>query len=300
MSNRQRGFALLIVLWTVGFLALLGTRIVAAGRSDTQLADNLKQAAVLQAAADGAVQNVAFLILAAKDPRFQTDGGVRQLRVGQTPVFVRVENESDRINLNTASAVLLRSLIIEVGSAPGLADRLAAAILDWRTSGANPRRGGAKASDYRAAGRNYGPPGTPLQSVDELADVLGMTPDLFTRMAPHLTVLTDGDPDMSTRDPVVARALTDAAGVADDAGAAQQATDSLLRISATAVGRGAARYSLVVVVSGNLQNASPRVDILLRERGRSDFDKERVTLDDAVTILKEAGVAAPCQCLRPT
>jgi general secretion pathway protein K len=299
MNNRQRGFALLIVLWTVGFLALLGTRIVAAGRSDTQLADNLKQEAVLQAAADGAVQNVAFLILAAKDPQFQTDGGVRQLRVGQTPVFVRVENESDRINLNTASAVLLRSLIIEVGGAPGLADRLAAAILDWRTSGANPRRGGVKASDYRAAGRNYGPPGTPFQSVDELADVLGMTPDLFVRMAPHLTVLTDGDPDMSTRDPVVARALTDAAGGADDVGAAQQTADSLLRISVTAVGRGAARYSIVVVVSGNLQNASPRVNILLRERGRSDYDKERVSLDDAVTILKEAGVAAPCQCLRP-
>ena len=54
MSNRQRGFALLIVLWTVAFLALLGTQIVAAGRSDTQLADNLKQEAVLEAAADGA------------------------------------------------------------------------------------------------------------------------------------------------------------------------------------------------------------------------------------------------------
>ena len=145
---------------------------------------------------------------------------MREVRIGQTPVLVRVENESDRINLNTASAVLLRALIIEVGGAPGLADRLAAAILDWRASGANARPRGAKAADYRAAGRDYGPPGTPFQSVDELADVLGMTPDLFARLAPHLTVLTDGDPDMSTRDPVVARALTDAAGVADASAAA--------------------------------------------------------------------------------
>jgi general secretion pathway protein K len=99
--------------------------------------------------------------------------------------------------------------------------------------------------------------------------VLGMTPDLLARMAPHLTVLTDGDPDMSTRDPFVARALTDAAGVADDSGAAQQAADPLLRITVTAIGRGAARYSLVAVVSGDFQNASPRVNILLRERGTS-------------------------------
>jgi len=269
MTDRQRGFALLIVLWTVGFLALLGTQIIAAGRSDTQLADNLKQEAVLEAAADGAVQNVTFQVLAAKDPHFQGFGAVSEMRIGKTPLLVRVENESDRVNLNTASAVLLRSLIVELGSAPGLADRLAAAILDWRTPGANSRPNGAKASDYRAAGRNYGPPGTPFQSVGELEDVLGMTPDLFARIAPHLTVLTDGDPDMSTRDPVVARALTDVAGVADASEAPQQTADSLLRITVTAIGHGAARYSLVAVVSGAFQSTSPRVNILLRERGTS-------------------------------
>jgi general secretion pathway protein K len=267
MTNRQRGFALLIVLWTVGFLALLGTQIVAAGRSDTQLADNLRQEAILEAAAVGAIQKVTFLILAAKDPRFQTYGVMSEVRVGGTPVLVRVDNEGDRVNLNTAAAVLLRSLIIEVGGAPGLADRLAAAILDWRTSGANARPRGAKAADYRAAGLNYGPLGTPFESVDELADVLGMFPDLFARMAPHLTVLTDGDPDMSTRDPVVARALTDAAGVADTSGSAQQTADSLLRITVTAIGRGAARYSVVAVVSGDFQNSTPGVNVLLRERG---------------------------------
>jgi general secretion pathway protein K len=267
MTDRQRGFALLIVLWTIAFLALLGAQIVAAGRSDTQLADNLRQEAVLEAAAAGAVQNMTFLILGAKDPRFQMYGAISEVRVGETPVLVRVENESDRVNLNTASAALLRSLIIEVGGAPGSANRLTAAILDWRASGANARPQGAKAADYRAARRDYGPPGTPFESVDELADVLGISPDLFARMAPHLTVLTDGDPDMSTRDPVVARALTDAAGVADASGAGQQAADSLLRITVTAIGRGAARYSVVAVVSGDFQNSTLRVNVLLRERG---------------------------------
>jgi general secretion pathway protein K len=265
MTGRQRGFALLIVLWTVGFLALLGTRIVAAGRSDTRLADNLKQEAVLRAAADGAVAQAMFSIVAARDPGIQPNGMVREMRVGRTPVLVRIENESDRINLNTASATLLRALIIQVGGAPGLADRLAAAILDWRTAGANPRPGGAKAPEYRATGHAYGPPETPFQSVEELADVLGMTPDLFARMAPHLTVLTDGDPDLSTRDPLVARALTDAAGVADVSEAGEQTADQMFRINVTAVGQGAARYSMVVVASADFQNTSPRVNIVLRE-----------------------------------
>jgi len=93
-----------------------------------------------------------------------------------------------------------------------------------------------------------------------------MTADLYARMAPHLTVLSDDDPDMSTRDPIVARALSDAAGAAD-AGAAEPRTgDAVLRISVTALGHQSARYSLVVVASADFHNASPRVNVLLRQR----------------------------------
>jgi general secretion pathway protein K len=266
MSNRQRGFALLIVLWTVGFLALLGTQIVAAGRSATQLAGNLRQDAELEAAANGAIANVVFRMLALRDPQLQTDGVVREIQVGRIPVLVSIQNESDRINLNTASGALLRALLIDVGSPPAQATRLAAAILDWRTAGASPRPEGAKVAEYRAAGLSYGPAGAPFGSVEELGDVLGMTPALFERLALHVTVLTDGDPDLSTRDPVVAQALTDSAGVADSIGDAQQTADQMLRLHVTAIGRNAARYSMVVVATGNFRGASPGVNILLRQQ----------------------------------
>ena len=144
MNDRQQGFALLIVLMTLGFLALLGTQLVAAARSDTRLADNLKQEAVLEAAADGAVANVMFAMQAARNPQFQADGTPRTLRIGNTAVSVKIENETDRINLNTASAVLLRALLVQVGAAPALAERLAVAIFDWRRlvpmQGTVPRR----------------------------------------------------------------------------------------------------------------------------------------------------------------
>jgi general secretion pathway protein K len=276
VTGRQSGFALLIVLWTVGFLALLGTQLVAAGRSDTRLAENLKQEAVLRAAADGAVARVMFGMQAAHDPTFRAGGIERSIRIGQTPVLVRIENESDRINLNTASLALLRALIIEVGAPPAQADRLAAAILDWRTSGANARPGGAKAAEYRAAGLAFGPPGNPFQSVDELADVLGITPALFERLAPHLTVLTDSDPDMTTRDPIVALALTDAAGVAEDALTAQQSAVDVVRINVTALGRDAARYSEEVVASADFQSGTPRVNILLRQRITGSVNAGRI------------------------
>jgi general secretion pathway protein K len=266
VSTRQSGFALLIVLWTVGFLALLGTQLVSAARTDTQLATNLKQDAVLQAAADGAVQQVMFAMQAAHDPAFRPGGREIELRIGQTAVLARIESETDRINLNTASPALLRALLIETGSPAAQADLLVATILDWRTAGASPRQRGAKAPDYRAAGLGYGPPGAPFESVDELADVLGMTRALFDRLAPHLTVFTDGDPDLTTHDPVVARALTDAAGESDTTSVAQQSAEDVMRISVTAIGRDGARYAEMVVTSAEVQDGPPRVKILLRQR----------------------------------
>ena len=122
----------------------------------------------------------------------------------------------------------------------------------------------------------FGPPGTPFQGVDELADVLGMTPALFERLAPHLTVLTDSDPDMSTRDPVVALALTDAAGVAEDVLAAQQSAEDIVRISVVALGRDAARYSEEVVAAADFQAGTPRVNILLRQRVTGAANVSRV------------------------
>jgi general secretion pathway protein K len=277
VSTRQSGFALLIVLWTVGFLALLGTQLVSAARTDTQLATNLKQDAVLQAAADGAVQQVMFAMQAAHDPAFRPGGREIELRIGQTAVLARIESETDRINLNTASPALLRALLIETGSLAAQADALVATILDWRTAGASPRQRGAKAPDYRAAGLGYGPPGAPFQSVDELADVLGMTRALFDRLAPHLTVFTDGDPDLTTHDPVVARALTDAAGESDTTSVAQQSAEDVMRISVTALGRDGARYAATVVTSAELQDGPPRVKILLRQRLGVPTDGLRMT-----------------------
>nr|WP_294521227.1 type II secretion system protein GspK [uncultured Rhodopila sp.] len=276
VSPRQSGFALLIVLWTLGFLALLGTQLVASGRSDTRLADNLKQEAVLRAAADGAVARVMFAMQAAHDPGLRAGGVEQSLRIGGTPVLVRVANEADRVNLNTASLGLLRALMIETGAPPAQAERLAAAILDWRTSGVKARPGGAKAPEYQAAGLAFGPPGNPFQSVDELADVLGMTPALLERLAPHVTVLTDSDPDITTRDPIVALALTDAAGVAEEVLTAQQTAEDIVRISVTALGRDAARYSEEVVAAADFQSGAPRVNILLRQRVTAAVNGTRI------------------------
>lgn len=266
MSGRQGGFALLVVLLATGLLGLLGARIVAAGVMDTQIAGNLVQRARLEEAAKGAVAQVVFRMAAANDPTLRLDGVAREVKVGGVTILVRVENESDRVNLNTAPAPLLRALVMAVGGASDTAGRLSAAILDWRTPGEDGLPGGAKAAQYRAAGRPYDPPGAPFRSVAELGNVLGMTPELLVRLAPHLTVMTDADPDLTTRDPVVARALTDA-GSTDAMQVQGGLGDPVLRVEATALGNGGVRVSLTEVVTPDFAAAAPRLDILLKRRG---------------------------------
>ena len=153
-----------------------------------------------------------------------------------------------------------------------MADQLAAAILDWRTSGARSSAGRRQGTGISGRGASHmGHLERRSRSVRELADVLGMTPDLFARMAPHLTVLTDGDPDMSTRDPVVARALTDAAGVADDhRRRAADRRSRCMRLSVTRSARARLAIRLWWSRPANFQSASPRVNILLRERGSTE------------------------------
>lgn len=205
-SAADHGFALLIVLWTMVLLTLLATRIMAVGRSEAQIGANLRDAAITEAAADGAVHDALFHLLAFGERRW-TPAGRRRVAFPSASVDVTVENLAGRVNLNTASAELLGALLDALGVEAHQAASLLAAIVDWRAPGQRRGSYGAKSLQYQAAGRDYGPPGAPFQTVDELGDVLGMTPALLARLRPHLTIWGENDPDPVFADPLVLAAL---------------------------------------------------------------------------------------------
>lgn len=62
--NRERGFALLIVLWSMALLALMITTVLANGRTAITLAGNVRDAAAADARADGAINEALFHALA--------------------------------------------------------------------------------------------------------------------------------------------------------------------------------------------------------------------------------------------
>ena len=202
----QRGFALVIVLWTVALLALLASTLLADARTEAKLTLNRRAEAIAVAAADAAISAAILDLLR---PGLATSG---TRRVGTVNVSVGLENLSGRLNPNIVSARMLNALLLQLGVSQQAAENLAAAIVDWRTPGLSASPHGAKAAAYRAAGLPYGPPGRPFEHLDELGAVLGMTPALLAAMTPHLTLWSTTDPDPAYADGVVLDALR-AAGV---------------------------------------------------------------------------------------
>jgi general secretion pathway protein K len=193
---RERGFALVLVLWTMALLTLLATQVGLAGHSAALITRNVLIAARLQARAEAAVEVTLFRLLGGAPPA--PDDPL--LPPGTT---VAVSEEAGKINPNVVSGELLEGLLLAAGYDPQLADR----ILDWRTSGRYPRRHGAKAAEYRAAGRAFGPPGTPIRALDELDLVLGLSPAAVDDLKADLTLVYRGDPVPRLARPRVLAAL---------------------------------------------------------------------------------------------
>ena len=250
-ARRDRGFALLIVLWTLVLIAFLVLHLTASGRTEIRIADNLVDNAVAAAAADGAISEAIFNLSNPRpDQRWRLDGAPHPLTVGDSRVTVRLADEAERINPNLASPVLIEALLRAVGSDPATAQRLTAAIADWVGSAATAQPQSVLFAQYRAAGLDYGPPGSPLESLDELGKVLGMTPALLAKLRPHLTLYGPPEPDPTGTDPVVAAAIALIPQLTQARSAVGPLPEDVqtVRITASSLGPGNARVTRTAIV----------------------------------------------------
>jgi type II secretory pathway component PulK len=131
---------------------------------------------------------------------------------GATPFFFGVVDESSKINLNTLlkldpSGQTAYNVLVLL---PNMTPDLANAILDWLDSDANPRTGGAENETYTAQAPPYQAKNGPLDSIEELLLVQGMTPQiLFGNDANRNGMLDPGEESLgSTCDPGLAAYLT--------------------------------------------------------------------------------------------
>lgn len=188
--KRVRGAALILVLWLVALLAALIGAFALTARVESLQGRVLSDGTGLQELARAGIE---YALVRVADPepttRWLPDGRAYAWRFADAAIEVRIVDETGKVDLNQADAPLLAALMQAVGAERAQAERVAAAILDWRDSDPLTQvNGGAEDADYAAAGLEYGAKDALFESVAEVQQVLGMTPELYAALEPYLTL----------------------------------------------------------------------------------------------------------------
>ncbi len=209
-SQRETGSVLILTLWALLFLGMLvvavsshvaGVIRVAEGiadRTHAVLAARSGAAAAVQMAASFTNNYAALDDIWADNPsvfeNIQVGGGY--FRVVGSPhaegdqLRFGLDDEQGKINLNRADERLLRTVFMLIGGVSGdRADELAAALLDWRDPDDEVRPGGAETPYYQSLTPSYEARNAPLETVEELMLIKGMTPEVYRRLLPYVAVL---------------------------------------------------------------------------------------------------------------
>jgi general secretion pathway protein K len=242
VASQPRGFALVIVLWSLGMLALLGTQVTATTRVQLRLVAQARDEAMAEAAAEGAINQATFILLGGG--RLGAAGAPMRIRIGGAEVAISAADEAARIDPNAISKDVWRALLVAVGVDPARATALAGEIADWRTRTAASTSGGAKIDVYRDHGLPYRSADHPFYSVDEIALIPDMTPDILARLRPWLSVYHEDAVD----DPTGATPAGLAVAGGSGSGNGLSSHNVIMRVTAIAAIPGRARFVRSAVV----------------------------------------------------
>lgn len=194
MNLRQkkpvRGMALLLVLWMLIILiGIIGVFALIAS-TERQQGKLLARTAQARYAAEGGVE-VTVIRLLHSDPllRWVPDNRLYQYQIDKTRIEVRIVDESGKVDINVAGSDVLVPLLRALEVDELQAQAITSAIIDWRDpDDLLNLPGGAEDPQYASADRPYGAKDGPFQTIAEVQQVLGMTPELYAKLQPHITI----------------------------------------------------------------------------------------------------------------
>jgi len=190
----QSGVAMVVVLWMVSLLTIMAASFSLSTQRNTGLVNNAQDRAQGLALADAGV-HYAMLMLSLPDPaqRWRSDGAHYQASLPGGQVGLTIFDEGGKIDINAATEATLRTLLGKLAGNDDLAASLTDKILDWRDNDDLKRLHGAEAKDYQAEGKGYVPQNKNFQALEELQMVSGLTPALYKKLEPLLTIYSGQD-----------------------------------------------------------------------------------------------------------
>ncbi len=191
--RRQRGVALILVIWVIALMGVLLGSFALIARTENLESRHLFDGVTARYAARAGLERAVFAL---RDPdqtqHWVGDGRPYDFDFGDAKVRVTLTDESGLIDINTADDTMLQALFVSVGVDQNQAVALSDAIQDWRDPDDIPRPQGAEIGDYKTAGLSYGPSNGPFQTISEVQQVLGMSYALYSKIEPAITIYAGG------------------------------------------------------------------------------------------------------------
>ncbi len=186
---RQRGVALVLVLWVLVLLTIATGTYALMARMDRLEANALLAGTQARLSAEAGINLVAVALRDDdEETRLIADGRAYQQVLDGVVVEIRVTDERGKLDLNAADEQTLFTLFANHGVDPSEAELLAAAVLDWRDEDELERVNGAEAEAYAAAGLELGPANRNFLMTEELLQVIGVSYPLYQRLEPGISV----------------------------------------------------------------------------------------------------------------
>jgi general secretion pathway protein K len=191
-DSRQQGIALVLVLWVIVLLSVIAGAMSVTQRTGVMMTGNIRQERESRALLSAGLNFMALMLerrnRPAEDNPWPVDGRLHPWNFQGHLIWVGAAPEEARIDLNQVRDDVLLALLKSLGVEEEEAMALRDAILDWRDRDNNRHAEGAEDQDYRSEGRPIGARDSGFLSVEELQQVLGMSPDLYKKLAGALTV----------------------------------------------------------------------------------------------------------------
>ncbi|UCH75161.1 MAG: general secretion pathway protein GspK [Rhodospirillales bacterium] len=186
---RNRGVALIAVLWFALLLAVIAGSLLTTTRSELRLTRNLVDSAQADALAEGGIFfAIPRLLDRDAETRWTADGATHRLELNAGHVEIAVHDATGRIDLNAAPPDLLAGLFRAVGVDQDQAEVLAARIADWRDRDEDAAPGGAEQADYDRAGLSVRVGNGPFATPGEIVRIPGIDMILYTAIEGAVTV----------------------------------------------------------------------------------------------------------------
>jgi len=185
----QYGIALVLVLWMLVLLGLFAASYSRMVRGEIRITSHEVNEAKARALAEAGLWLGIHELLHPADPPAAAPGLVtKTVRIGKDEVTLTFQDESGRIDLNTARPEILYALLKTVDEDEGRRLARLHALLDWRDRDNLVRNQGHEDDEYRASGKDYQAKDGPFNHTSELMRVRGFDPVLVQRLLPMLTV----------------------------------------------------------------------------------------------------------------